>query len=159
MGRWKLLPIEKLCNFPLWTCTLSQQKFFISKGIKPTFENFPSPERCGWWVFWAETFKSAVILVCNGKVKTFSPSTNCEISHFQPVHCPSKNAITLKVFNWFLKTFLHVTDVEGGSLGWYLRCTGIFVLQWQRWKLLPIDKMWNFPLSTCTLSRQKYYIS
>ena len=44
-------------------------------------------------------------------------STKCEISHFQPVHCPGKNAVTPKVINRFSKTFLHVTDVEGGYLG------------------------------------------
>ena len=44
-------------------------------------------------------------------------STTFEISHFQPVHCASKNPISPKVFNRFSKTLLQLEDVEGGHLG------------------------------------------
>ena len=46
-----------------------------------------------------------------------SPTTKFEISHFQPVNCPSKNTISPKVFNRYSKTFLHLKWVESGHLG------------------------------------------
>ena len=47
----------------------------------------------------------------------FCASTTFEISHFQPVHCPSKNPISPKVFNRFPKTLLQFEVVEGVHMG------------------------------------------
>ena len=37
---------------------------------------------------------------------------------FFPLHCPSRNAISSKVFNEFSKTFFRLKDEEGGYCGW-----------------------------------------
>ena len=37
---------------------------------------------------------------------------------FFPLHCPSRNAISSKVFNEFSKTFFWLKDDEGGYCGW-----------------------------------------
>ena len=60
-----------------------------------------------------------------------------EISHFQPVHCTSKNPISPKVFNRISKTFLQLKDVEGGHLGAYFQVRRYFSFAMARWKLCP----------------------
>ena len=157
IARWKLVHIDKLRDFTVSISTLSQQKCYISKGIQPIFENFPSPERCGGWVFVPKIFKGSGILVLQWQGANFCPSTNCEISHFELVHCPSKSSICPKVFNRFSKTFLPGKDVEGGFCAKIFQVHRYFSFAMARWKPLPINKMRNFPLSTCTLSQQKCY--
>ena len=86
-------------------------------------------------------------------------STTFEISHFQPVHCASKNPISPKVFNRFSKTLLQFEDVEGGHLGRKVSGAQVFYFCNGKVKTLRIDNIWNFPLSTCTLCQLKSYIS
>ena len=81
-------------------------------------------------------------------------STTFEISHFQPVHCPSKNPISPKVFNRISKALLQLEVVEGGHLGGNLQLPQVFCLWDGKVKTLRIDNIWNFPLSTCTLSQR-----
>ena len=47
MAGWKLFSGGKIRNFPLSSCTLCQEKGYITKGIQAIFKNFPSAERCG----------------------------------------------------------------------------------------------------------------
>ena len=61
--------------------------------------------------------------------------TPFEISHFQPVHCPSKNPISPKLFNRFSKTFLLLEDVEGGHMCGKLEVRRYFTFAMARWKL------------------------
>ena len=66
-----------------------------------------------------------------------SPTTKFEISHFQPVNCPSKNTISPKVFNRYSKTFLHLKWVESGHLGRKFQVRRYFTFAMARWKLSP----------------------
>ena len=67
-------------------------------------------------VRWYFTFAMARWKLC--------ASTTFEISHFQPVHCPSKNPISPKLINGFSKTLLQLEVVEGGHMG------GKFQVRW-----------------------------
>ena len=69
------------------------------------FENIASARSCWSWAYGWEVAGAQVFYFCNAKVKTLRIDT-FEISHFQPVHCPSKNPISPKVFNQISKTFL-----------------------------------------------------
>ena len=66
-----------------------------------------------------------------------SPSTRFEISHFQPVNCPSKNPISRKVFDRFSKTLLHLTHVERQQLGRKFHVSRYFTFAMAMLKLSP----------------------
>ena len=51
MARWKLCASTTFEILPLSTCTLCQQKSYISKGIQLIFEIFASARRCWGWTF------------------------------------------------------------------------------------------------------------
>ena len=66
-----------------------------------------------------------------------SPSKRFEISHFQPVNCPSKNPISPKVFNRFSKTLLHLQRFESGNLSQKFQVPRYFNFAMARWILSP----------------------
>ena len=180
MARWILCALTTFETSPLSTCTMCQQKSFISKGIQPVFEIFAAARRCwgGHWckvtgeqVFysyngkvkslcinniwnfanfnlytvpakilylhrystdfqnvrhsskilrvgiWVERFKRAGILLLQWQGENLCACSTFEISHFQSVHCPSKNAISPMVFNRFSKSLPQHEDFVGGQLG------------------------------------------
>ena len=85
--------------------------------------------------------------------------TPFEISHFQPVHCLSKNPISPKWINQFSKLLLQLEVVEGGHMGGKFQVRRYFTFAITRWKVCTSTTFENIPLSTCTLSQQKSYIS
>ena len=70
MARRKLCASTKFEILPLPTCTLRQQKSYISKGIQPIFEIFASARRCLGWSFGWKVCGAEVFYFCNGKAKT-----------------------------------------------------------------------------------------
>ena len=75
-----------------------------------------------------------------------SPSKRFEISHIQPVNCPSKNPISPKVFNRFSKTLLHLKRVESGHLGRKVQGPRYFSFVMETWKLSPAKRFEIFHL-------------
>ena len=51
MARWKLCASTTFEILPLSTCTLCEQKSYISKNIQPIVEIFPTARRCWRWPF------------------------------------------------------------------------------------------------------------
>ena len=51
IATWKLCASATFEILPLLTCTLCQEKSYISKGIQPIFEIFASARRCSGWQF------------------------------------------------------------------------------------------------------------
>ena len=70
MARWKICESRTFQILLLWTCTLCQQKCYISNGIQPIFEIFASARRCWGWAFGWKASCAQVFCFCNGKVKT-----------------------------------------------------------------------------------------
>ena len=60
--------------------------------------------------------------------------TTFEISHFQSLHCYSKNPISPKVFNRFSKSLAQLEDVEGGHLCGKIQARRYFTFAMARWK-------------------------
>ena len=60
--------------------------------------------------------------------------TTFEISHFQSVHCYSKNPISPKVFNRFSKSLAQLEDVEGGHLCGKIQARRYYTFAMARWK-------------------------
>ena len=110
------------------------------------------------WKMWnigicVEKFMSAAILVSQWQGENFFQVEEFEISHIQAVHCVGKNAISPKVFNRFLKTFLLLEDVENGYLGRKFHERSYFSFAMARWKFLERD-MLNFPIPSFTLCQK-----
>ena len=222
MERWKLCASTRFEILPLSTCTVRQEKSYISKGIQPIFEIFAWARRCWGWEFgwkvsgaqiflfcngkektlridniwnfgtfnlynvpakilylqrysadfrnlclrakilrgdiWGNVSVAQVFYFCNGKLKTLRIDI-ISISHFQPVHCHSKNPISPKVFNRFSKSLPELDDVEGGHLGGKFKLRRYFTFAMARWKHCASTTFEIFPLSTFTVCQQKSYIS
>ena len=178
----KTLRMDTIWNFPLSTCTLSQQKPYISKVNQPIFEDFASARSCWRWAYGCIFSRCAGILSFAMARWKLCATKTFEISHFQPVHCTSKNPGSPKLPNRFSKTLLQFDVVEGGHMSGKLQVHRYFTFPITRWKArqtfgwifsgaqvfyfcdgkvktLPNENIWNFPLSTCTLSQQKPHIS
>ena len=117
LARWKLCASTTFEILQLSTWTLCEQKSYIPKGIQPSFEIFASARRCSGWAFGWKVSGSHVAYFCNGKVKTLRMDNILTFCHVQPVVCVSKNPISPKLFNRFLKSSPLLEDVEGGNLG------------------------------------------
>ena len=89
-------------------------------------------------------------LFSSGKIWNF-PLSSCTL-------CQKKCYIP-KVFNRFSKTFLLLKDVENRYLGKKFHERSYFSFAMARWKLFSGGKIWNFPLSSCTLCQKKCYIT
>ena len=85
--------------------------------------------------------------------------TTFEISHFQCVHCHSKNPISPKVFNRFTKSLPQLEDVEGGQFGGKFQARSYFTFAMASWNRCVSTTFEILPLSICTLSLQKSYIA
>ena len=207
MATWKFCALTTFEILPLSTCTLCQQKSYISKGIHTIFEIFASAGRCWGWVFGWKVSGAQVFYFCNGNVKTlridkiwnfatfnmytvpakilylqryshdfrnvcvsskmfsmriwvgslrrtgvfllqwqgenFAYRKHLKFWNFQPVHCASKNPISLKVFNRFSKSLPKLEDVEGGI---WVKVSGVQVFYFCNGKVkrFPIDNIWIF---------------
>ena len=133
MARWKFCASTTSEILLLSTCTLCQQKSNISKDIQPIFEIFPQLEDVD-GSHLVESFRCARVLLCTGRWK-FGQQQHFKFCHFQPVHCGSRNPISPKVFNRFLKCLPQLEDCECGHLGWKFQARSYFTFAMARWNL------------------------
>ena len=131
--------VKTFCMYNIWnflfsTCTLSRQEFCISRGIQPIFEIFASARRCWGWEFdWQVSISQVFYLQWQGE--TFVHRQHLKFCHFQPVQCPSKNPVSPKVFNRFSKSLPQLEDFEGGHLGGKFQVRRYCTFAMARWKL------------------------
>ena len=96
---------------PLSTCTLCQQKSYVSIGIQQIFEIFASARRyLGWWFGW-KVSGAQVFYFCNGKVKSLHIDNIWNFADFNMYTVTSKNPISPKVFNRFSKSLPQLENV------------------------------------------------
>ena len=144
IARWKLCASTTFEILPLSTCTLCQQKSYISKGIQPIFEIFASARRLLRVGIWVESFRCAGILAFAMARWKLAHRQHLKFCHFQHVQCASKNPISPKVFNRFSKSLHQLEDVDGGHLGGKFQVTQVFSFCNGKVKTLRIDNIWNF---------------
>ena len=112
MPTWKLWASTTFEILPLSTCTLCQQKSYISKSVQPILEIFASARRSLGWSFGWKVSGAHVFYFCNGKLgENFAHRQHLEFCRFQLVHCGSKNPISPKVFKRFSKFWPQLEDV------------------------------------------------
>ena len=106
---------------------------------------------CGWKFQVHRYFGFAI-----ATLQLFQHPENVKISIF-PLHCPSRNAISSKVFNEFSKTFFWLKDEEGGYCCWKFQVHRNFGFAINVTTFPTSRKCKNFNFSF-TLSQQKCYI-
>ena len=159
MARCKLCASITFEILPLSTCTLCQQKSYLSKGAPPNFEIFPSAQWCWGWVFVWKVSGAQVFYFCSWQRENFAHRQHFKFCHYQPVLCASKNPISPKVFTRFSKSLRQVEDVDGGHLGGKFQVRRHFSFAMVTWNFCASTTFEILLLSTCTLCQQKSDIS
>ena len=77
---------------------------------------------------------------------------------FFPLHCPSRNAISSKVFNEFSKTSFWLKDEDGGYCGWKFQVHRYFGFAIATVQLFQHPENVKISIFPFTLSQQKCYI-
>ena len=153
---------------PLSTCTLCQQKSYISKGIQPIFKIFASARRCillfdfahcghytGWYVSGERryfTFAIARWKLCASTTFEILPLSTCTL-------CQQKSHIS-KGIQPIFEIFASARRCWGWKFGCKVSGAQVFYFCNGKVKTLRIDNIWNFAtFQRCTLCQQKSYIS
>ena len=115
---------RKCKNFNFSLYTFPAEMLYLQKYLTIIFKSFLLAER--WWkaaiVF--ENFTIAQIFwFCNSNATNFPISRKCKNFYFFPLHFPSRNAMSSKVFNQFSKTFF---------FGWKMRTVATMWLKISR---------------------------
>ena len=143
IARWKLCASTTFEILLLSTCTLCQQKSYISKAIQSIFEIFASARRClgfvfGWWVSGTQVF-----YFCKGKVKTLRIDNLWNFATFKMFTLPAKIPYLQRYSIDFRNVCLSSKMLRVGMWAESFRCAGILLLQ-SKVTNLRIDNIWNF---------------
>ena len=158
MVMWKLCASTTFEILQLSTCTLCEQKSYISKYIQPIFEIFASARWCWGSALGGKLQMCRYFSFAMGRWKICA-STTFESLPLSTCALFQKNAISPKAFNRFSKSWPQLEDVEGGHLGEKFQVRTCFTFKMGRWKLGPWTTFGILPLSICTLCKQKSHIS
>ena len=143
MATWKLCATTTFEIWPLSTCTLCQQKSYISKGIEPIFEIFASARRWwGWEVGW-KVSSAQVFYFCNRKVKTLPIDNIWNFSNFN-LYTVQKISFISKGIQLIFEIFASARRCWGWALTWKVSCAQVFHFCKGKVKTLRIDNIWNF---------------
>ena len=131
IARWKLCASTTFESLPLSTCILCQQKSYISKGIQPIFENFPSARRFLGWAFGWKISGAQVFYFCNAKVKTLRIDTIWKFVTYNLHTAPVKILYLQGYSSDFRNLRFSWELLREGTWLESLRCAGGLLLQWQ----------------------------
>ena len=143
MARWKLGASTIFEILPLSTCTLCQQKSYISKGIQAIFEIFASSRRCGRWPFGWKVSGAHVFYFCNGKVNVCA-STTFEILLLSTCTLCKQKSYISKDIQPIFEIFASARRCWGWALGWKVSGAQVFYFCNGKVKTWRIDNIWNF---------------
>ena len=158
-GNVKTLRIDNIWGFATFKKETVPAKILCLQRYSIDFRNLsvnPKRLRVGIWV---ESFRCAGILLLQWQGENFAHRQHLKFCYFQPVHCASRNPISPKIFNQFSKSFPQLEDVDDGHLGRKFHVRRYFTFAIARWKLCTSTTYEILPLSSCTLCKQKSYIS
>ena len=158
-GKVKTLRIDNLWNFATFNLYTMQAEILYLQRYSTNFRNL-----CFSWTMlrvgiWVESFRCAGIFLLQWQGENLAHRQHLKFCHFQPVPYASRNPVSPKEFNRFLKCLPQLEDVEGGHLGWKFQARRYFTFAMARWKLGASTTFEIMLLSTCTLCKQKSYIS
>ena len=146
----------KFCHFS--TCSLRQQKSYISKGILTILEIFGSARRCWAWAFGEKlqegryfTFPMPRGKLCASTIFEILPLSTCTLCQQKP-----------KIFNRIqpiFEIFASARRCWGWAFGRKFQVRRYFTFAVERWKFCTSTTFEILPLSTGSLRQQKSYIS
>ena len=111
-ARWKFCASTTFEILPLSTCTLCQQKSYISNGIQTDFRNLCLGSKMLRVVHFGGKFQlRRCFNFAMARWKLWASTTFEILPTFNLVHCASKNPISPKVFNGFSKSLPQLEDV------------------------------------------------
>ena len=160
MTRWKHCPSTTFESLPLSTCTLRQQKSYISKDIQPFFEIFAISSkilRVGH--LGVKVSGAHVFYCCNGKMRTLSIDKIWKFATLNLYTVPGKILYLQRYSTDFRNLCLSSKMLSVGIVGGKFQVRRCFTFAMARWKLCESTTFEILPLSTCTLCQQKLYIS
>ena len=131
MARWKFCASKKFESLPLSTCTLCQEKSYISRGIQPIFEIFASPRRFWGWKFGVKFQGRRLFYFCNGKVKTLPIDNIWKCATFNLYIVQAKILYLQRYSTDFRDLCISSKMLRVGIGVESFRCAGILLLQWQ----------------------------
>ena len=130
-------------SLPLSTCTLCQEKFYISKGIQLIFEIFGSARRFWGWAFGRTVSCEQVFYFCNGKVKTLRVDNIWKFATFNLYTVPAKILYFQRYSTDFRNVCLSSKMLSVGIWVERFRYAGVLLCN-DKVKTLPIDNIWKF---------------
>ena len=131
MARWNLWASTKLEIMSLSSCTLCQQKFYISKSIQPIFEIFAWTRRCWGWAFGCKASGAQVFYFSNANVKTLDIDNIWNFATFNLYTAPGK-ILHLQRYSTDFRNLCLISKILRVRI-WVesFRCAGVLLLQWQ----------------------------
>ena len=130
MARWKLCGSTTFEILPLTTCTLCQQKSYISKGIKPIFEIFAWARRYSGRAFGMKVSGAQEFYFCNGEVKTWCIDNIWNFATFNLYTVPAEILYLQRYSTNFPNLRLRSKMLSVAIWVESFRCEGILLLQW-----------------------------
>ena len=153
MARRKLGASTTFEILPLSTCTMCQQKSYISKDISTDFWNVCLKSKMLRVGICLESFRCAGILLLQWRGENFAHRQLFKFCHFQPVHCASRTPISPKIFNQFFEIFAPAGRCWRWPFGWKVLGAQVFYFCNGKVKTLRIDNILNFASYICLISK------
>ena len=158
---WKLCALITFQILQLSTCTVCQQKSYISKGIQAIFEIFASARRRWGWAFGWKVSGAQVFYFCKGKVKICASTTFKIFPLSTCILCQQRSYISKSIQPIF-EIFASARRWWGWALGWKVSGVQVFYLCNGKVRTLRDENIWNFAtfnmyiLPAKTLYLQRY---
>ena len=143
MARGKFCASTTFEILPLSTCTLRQQKCYISKGIQPIFEIVATARRCWGWSFGWKISGAQVFYYCNGKGEILRIDNIWNFALSTCTQCQQKSYIS-KGIQPIFEIFASARRCWGWAFGWEASGAEVFYFSTGKVKTLRIDNIWNF---------------
>ena len=131
MARWKICASTTFEILPLSTCTRWKQKSYISKGIQPIVEMFPSARRCWRWPFGWKVSGAQEFYFCNGKVKTLRIDNIWNFATFNLYPVQAEILYLQRYSTIFRNLCVSSGMLRVGIWVESFRFAGVLLLQWQ----------------------------
>ena len=151
--------IDNIWNFATFNLYNVPQKIIYLQSYSTDFRNLFLRSKLLRVAIWVERLRCAGILLLQWQGENLSYRQHLKFSHFQTVHCDSKNPISPKVVNRFSKSLPQLEDVEGQHKGEEIHARRYFTFAMGRWELCASKhlKFCNFQPLHC--ASKKSYIS
>ena len=147
----KTLRIDNILNFATFNLYTVQAEILYLQRYSTDCRNLSHSWKMLTMAICVESFRCAGILLLQWQGENLAHRQYLKFSHFQHVHCASKNHISPKVFNRFSKSSQQLDDVEGGHLCGKFQVRSSFTFAMANWKVCGSTTFEILPLSNCTL--------